>query len=57
MKVIKKKVTDVELTCPYCDEIIPEPGGPLTWQVVQLPPSGTLITCPSCGKSAKAPRS
>jgi len=53
MKTAKKQITGVELTCPYCDAIIPAPGGSHIWDVLEL---GKTLACVECSKTSKTPK-
>ena len=57
MKTAKKVVVSIELTCPHCEEPIPQTNsGSLFWMVCELPATGTPLTCPYCCKQSKTPR-
>lgn len=56
MKTAKKVIAAVDLLCPECGETIPAPGGSLFWTVDELPVTGSVIACPSCGRNCRAPK-
>lgn len=55
IKRAKAMTTAVEITCPYCKEVIPEPySGSLYWDVNEV--NTPSILCPACDKRSLAPK-